>query len=65
MAKKREFPPHGGERLQYKDLLSIIEHFEDLPDPRRDDPNKRHKLIDIIVLSLCGVLAGSEAFTEI
>lgn len=65
MAKKREFPPNRGEGLQYKDLLSIVEHFEDLPDPRRDDRNKRHKLIDIIVLSLCGVLAGCDAFTEI
>ena len=65
MAKRREFPPDRWGRLRCKDLLSIVEHFEDLPDPRRDDPNKRHKLIDIMVLSLCGVLAGCDAFTEI
>ena len=64
MAKRPEKPPKEGARLRYVDLLSIVEHFEDLPDPRRDH-NKEHKLIDIIVLSLCGVLAGCEAFTEI
>jgi predicted transposase YbfD/YdcC len=65
MSKKRAFPPNRGGGLRHKDLLSIVEHFEDLPDPRREDANKRHKLIDIIVLSLCGVLCGCEAFTEI
>jgi len=64
MTKKQGPPPGGGARLRHVDILSIVEHFEDLPDPRRDH-NKEHKLIDIIVLSLCGVLAGCEAFTEI
>ena len=64
MGKTRGTPPGGGVKLRHADLLSIVEHFEDLPDPRRDH-NKEHKLIDIIVLSLCGVLAGCEAFTEI
>jgi len=64
MAKRPEKPPKEGARLRHVDLLSIVEHFEDLPDPRRDH-NKEHQLIDIIVLSLCGVLAGCEAFTEI
>ncbi len=64
MARKQEGPPRRRVRLRHADILSIVEHFEDLPDPRRDH-NKEHKLIDIIVLSLCGVLAGCEAFTEI
>lgn len=64
MAKRREKPPCGVAIPRYVDLLSIMEHFEGLPDPRRDH-NKEHKLIDIIALSLCGVLAGCEAFTEI
>ncbi len=64
MAKKQEFPPDRGGGLRYRDLLSIVDHFQELPDPRRD-PTTRHKLIDIIVLSLCGVLAGCDAFTEI
>lgn len=64
MAKRQEKPPCGVAIPRYVDLLSIMEHFEDLPDPRRDH-NKEHKLIDIIALSLCGVLAGCEAFTEI
>lgn len=64
MVKKPEKPPCKGTQLRHVDLLSIVEHFEDLPDPRRDH-NREHKLIDIVVLSLCGVLAGCEAFTEI
>jgi predicted transposase YbfD/YdcC len=64
MAKKRENPPARGGDFRHRDLLAIVEHFEDLPDPRSDH-NKEHRLIDIIVLSLCGVLAGCEAFTEI
>ena len=64
MAKKRGSPPDRGGRLRYQDLLRIVEHFEDLPDPRRD-PNKRHKLIGIKVPSLCGALAGCDAFTKI
>jgi predicted transposase YbfD/YdcC len=64
MAKRQEKPPHRVATPRYVDLLSIMEHFENLPDPRREH-NKEHKLIDIIALSLCGVLAGCEAFTEI
>jgi hypothetical protein len=29
-------------------LPNIIEAFKNLPDNRRDHPNKRHKLIDIV-----------------
>jgi predicted transposase YbfD/YdcC len=46
-------------------IANIIEHFRDLQDPRRDHPNKLHKLIDIIVIALCAVLAKSETWEEI
>ena len=33
-------------------LLSLVEHFGTVEDPR-SGRNKRHKLLDIIVLSIC------------
>jgi len=44
--------------------VSVIECFADLPDPRIDR-NKEHKLIDIIVIAICAVIAGCEACTQI
>jgi len=32
--------------------------FANLPDPRRDTRNKLHKLKDIVMITLCAVLAG-------
>jgi len=43
--------------------ISIIECFADLPDPRVDR-NKEHKLIDILVIAICAVIAGCEACTQ-
>jgi predicted transposase YbfD/YdcC len=43
---------------------SIVEYFDDLPDPRRETDNKLHLLIDIVVLALCAVIAGCESFPE-
>ena len=31
---------------------SILDYFAELPDPRRDNENKRHKLIDILAISI-------------
>lgn len=46
-------------------IPSIIEHFQDFPDPRREHPSKLHKLIDIIVIALCGLLAKCETWDDI
>ena len=46
-------------------IANIIEHFSTLEDPRRDHPNTLHKLIDIIVITLCAILAKSETWEEI
>jgi len=43
--------------------LSIIEAFGDLPDPRVDR-TKRHKLSDILVLTLCGAICGVDNWVE-
>jgi predicted transposase YbfD/YdcC len=40
-------------------------YFADLPDPRRETRNKLHKLEDIVMLTLCGVLCGDEDWVSI
>jgi predicted transposase YbfD/YdcC len=47
-----------------RNQLSLLEHFADLPDPRIDR-TKRHLLLDIIVLSICAVIAGAEGWEDI
>lgn len=42
---------------------SIIEHFQDMPDPRED--NRRHLLIDIIVIVICASVCGAEKWDDI
>jgi predicted transposase YbfD/YdcC len=37
----------------------MLDHFESLPDPR-SPVNRRHLLGDVIVISICGVLAGAD-----
>jgi predicted transposase YbfD/YdcC len=44
---------------------SILTHFRDLPDPRRQTRNKKHRLIDILVIALCGTIAGCQSAVEI
>ncbi len=43
--------------------IFIVQFFEDMPDPRAG-PNAVHKLIDIIVIAVCAVIAGCEACTQ-
>jgi len=44
--------------------LSIRRHFADLTDPRRQH-GQRHRLLDVIVIALCGVIAGSNTWQEV
>ncbi len=43
---------------------AIIKYFDDIKDPRIDR-RKQHKLIDIIIIALCGVMCGSDGWEEI
>jgi predicted transposase YbfD/YdcC len=43
---------------------SIGDHFAALADPRRDH-TKRHHLLDIVTVALCGVICGAESWVEI
>lgn len=42
---------------------TIVECFEDMPDPRIDR-TREHKLLDILVIGLCSLLTGGEGFTD-
>lgn len=44
--------------------VSIIEHFGSLTDPRIDR-TKRHKLVDIIVIAICGSICGADTWVDI
>jgi predicted transposase YbfD/YdcC len=43
--------------------LSVIEHFQHLPDPRVNR-TKAHDLIDILVMAICTLLCGGESFND-
>ncbi len=43
---------------------SIVDHFQELVDPRLGR-NKRHSLIDIVVLTVCAVISGAETWEDI
>ena len=42
----------------------LIRHFSKLEDPRIER-NKKHELIDVIVLCVCAVVSGAEGWSDI
>jgi hypothetical protein len=44
---------------------ALVERLETISDPRRQGENLKHRLVDLIVLGFCGVLAGCDDFVEI
>jgi predicted transposase YbfD/YdcC len=44
--------------------ISIIEHFEDMPDPRQQ-AKVLYPLSDIILLTLCAIICGADSYVEI
>jgi predicted transposase YbfD/YdcC len=49
--------------MQTHPPLSLITHFQDLPDPRVNR-TKDHDLIDILVIAICTLLCGGESFND-
>lgn len=45
--------------------LPLIAVFADIPDPRIETANKRHQLIDILVIATCAVIAGADDWQDI
>jgi predicted transposase YbfD/YdcC len=43
---------------------SIVDHFSIIQDPRIER-TKEHKLLDIIVIALCGVISGADGWYEV
>jgi predicted transposase YbfD/YdcC len=44
--------------------ISIIEHFSGISDPRNNQ-GKRHPLLSIIIIALCGVICGADGWSQI
>jgi predicted transposase YbfD/YdcC len=49
--------------MQNHSKLSLIEHFQDLPDPRVNR-TKAHDLIDLVVIAICTLLCAGESFND-
>lgn len=45
-------------------VASIEHHFSDLEDPRIDR-TKLHRLVDIVVIAICGVICGGDTWVEV
>ena len=47
-------------------LDRLVEPIEDnIPDPRRPGGNIRHKLVDLFVIILLGIICGCETWIDI
>jgi predicted transposase YbfD/YdcC len=46
-------------------VKNILEAFAELPDSRREHPNKLHKLLDIVVIAVCGTIAKCDSWEEL
>ena len=44
---------------------SIIDYLGEIEDYRRDNANKRHEFIDILVIALCGMLSAADDWVSI
>jgi len=51
------------EELRIDRLIEIIE--DKIPDPRRPGGNLRHRLVEILVIILLGVMSGAETWIDI
>src|SRR5437870_11664256 len=45
--------------------LALSTVFADLPDPRIETANKRHQLVDILVIATCAIIAGADGWEQI
>jgi predicted transposase YbfD/YdcC len=45
--------------------VSFVKDFECLEDPRIETDNKKHKLLDIVVIAILAVLSGAEGWADI
>lgn len=50
--------------IEEPELGSIRKHFSKVKDPRIDR-TKRHKLLDMILIAICGVICGADSWVDI
>ncbi len=50
--------------MKLRPKITIADHFSTLEDPRIER-TKRHKLIDIITITICAVIGNADGWTEI
>jgi len=50
--------------MEQQDVLDLGSHFSSLKDPRVER-TKRHKLLDIIIIAICGTICGADGWVEI
>lgn len=43
---------------------ALLSYFQALTEPRRNNRNRRHKLIDIIAIAILATICGADEFTE-
>jgi hypothetical protein len=43
----------------------LVGQLQTIPDPRRQCRNLKHRLVDVLLLGFCGVLADCDEFLEI
>jgi predicted transposase YbfD/YdcC len=44
---------------------ALVEQLQAIPDPRRQCRNLKHRLVDVLLIGFCGVLADCDDFVEI
>ena len=50
--------------MEQQSVLDLGSHFASLKDPRVER-TKRHKLLDIIIIAICGTICGADGWVEI
>ena len=50
--------------MEQDSLDSLLQHFEGLQDPRAARA-RRHELLDILVIAVCGVICGADTWVDI
>jgi hypothetical protein len=44
-------------------LETLLDHFSEVEDPR--DDNRRHLLVDIIVIAVCAAICGADTWADV
>jgi len=48
-----------------KNIEKLIKATKTIPDPRRRWGNKRHKLVDILVIAFCAIICGARTYDDL